>query len=67
MGVPQHTRPENHAPFPFGLGPSFHEYWILDGWDQPTVTSAHVTQRPPQPTLDNGWTLASMDSTSSPT
>ncbi len=37
MGVPQHTRPENHAPFPLGLGPSFHEYWILDGWDKPTT------------------------------
>ena len=35
MGSPQHTRPENHAPFPFGLGPSFHEYWTLDLWDGP--------------------------------
>ena len=37
MGAPQHTRPENHAPFPLGLGPSFHEYWILDAWDEPTM------------------------------
>ncbi len=37
MGAPQHTRPENHAPFPLGLGPSFHEYWILDAWDKPTT------------------------------
>ncbi|OYW06621.1 MAG: hypothetical protein B7X11_00920, partial [Acidobacteria bacterium 37-65-4] len=37
MGVPQHTRPENHAPFPLGLGPSFHEYWILDAWEE-TIT-----------------------------
>ncbi len=37
MGVPQHTRPENHAPFPLGLGPSFHEYWILDAWDKPAT------------------------------
>lgn len=34
MGVPQHTRPENHAPIPVGLGPSFHEYWTLDVWSQ---------------------------------
>ncbi len=37
MGAPQHTRPENHAPFPLGLGPSFHEYWMLDAWDKPTM------------------------------
>ena len=33
MGSPQHTRPENHGPFPIGHGYSFHEYWTLDQWD----------------------------------
>ena len=35
MGSPQHTRPENHGPFPIGHGYSFHEYWTLDAWDSP--------------------------------
>jgi hypothetical protein len=29
MGSPQHTLPENHAPYPAGHGDSFHEYWSL--------------------------------------
>ncbi len=35
MGAPQHVRPENHVYFPLGHGPSFHEFWVLDLWDQP--------------------------------
>ena len=30
MGSPQHARPENHAPFPIGTGPSYVEYWSVD-------------------------------------
>jgi hypothetical protein len=32
MGSPQHSLPENHAPYPIGHGKSFHEYWSLDVW-----------------------------------
>ena len=34
MGSPQHARPENHAPFPIGTGPSYVEYWSVDVWDR---------------------------------